>query len=479
MGITKIAVLPFDNLSDEYLPLNFTQIFHNCLKQERFEVISQDVVERFFIRRRIRRISLINETIAQELRRTLGADVFIIGSVNALTGGNIPQIDMSVQMVDTIDASTIWMNSVSFSGDDFETLLGIGKIRSLEKLVEIAFENLVSNVPKVVEKKQAKQINMVPFEIVRASFYPKVVEGEKPVELIIEVREIAGRPTYMHAIVQDKSITLVQDGERWYRGSFTSPPLEGSYILKLYAIGGLNKVFFFDALASLGVDNTPPLVNMVSRGTYISPNNDSVNDYAIFFPMLLQADTLQEWIFEVRDKDGKLIRSEEGGDALPKGLIWRGENNTFQPVHDGTYFAQLLVKDQAGHESVTDKAMVVVDRSLPEVKIISGKINKDTVTFHVESKDTSKIVGWSITIYDSSDEVVGTFSGKEDLPSTLCCSIKKSPNKQDTFTCSLEIRDAAGNLLTVEKAPLKMPASQADSLKTPANKKEDQWLEDF
>lgn len=479
MGITKIAVLPFDNLSDEHLPLNFTQIFHNYLKQERFEVIPQDVVEQFFIRRRIRRISLINGTIAQELRRTLEADVFIIGSINALAGGGNPQIDMSVQMVDTIDSSTIWMNSVSFSGDDFGTFFGIGKIRSLERLVEIAIKDLVRDVPKVFEKKKAKQINMVPFEIVRASFYPKVVEGERPVELMIEVRGIAGRPTYMHAIVQDKSIPLIQDGERWYRGSFTSPRFEGSYILKLYAIGKLNKVFFFDALASLSVDNTPPLVSMISRGTLISPNNDGVNDYTIFFPRLLTADTLQAWIFEIRDKDGKLIRSDEGGDELPKGLIWRGENNTSQPVHDGTYFAQLLVKDQAGHEAATDKAMIMVDRSLPEVKIIPCKISKDMVTFHVESKDASKIVGWSITIYDHSDEVVGAFSGKQDLPSILYCAIKKSPNKKDTLTYSLEIRDAAGNMLTVEKEPVKLQTPKGAPLKTPGNKKEEQWLEDF
>ena len=479
MGITKIAVLPFDNLSDEYLPLNFTQIFHNYLEQEKFEVIAQDVLEEFFVRRRIRKISTINQAVARELRVTLGADVFMIGSINALSEGDNPQIDMSVHMVDTVDSSTIWMNSVSLSGDDFGTFLGIGKIKSLERLVEIAIKDLVKDMPKVFEKQKVKQINMEPFEIVRASFYPKVVGGESPVELIIEIREIAGRPTYMNAIVQNKSIPLIQDGERWYRGFFTAPRFEGSYTLKLYAIGKLNKVFFFDALASLSVDNTPPFVSMISRGTFISPNNDGINDYAIFFPTLLKADTLQEWIFEIRDKDGTLIRSDEGGSELPRGLIWRGENNTFQSVHDGTYFAQLLVKDEAGHEAVTDKVMIMVDRSLPEVKIVPGKISEDMAIFHVESKDASKIVGWNITIYDRSDEAVGAFSGKQDLPSTLECAVKNSPDKQSTFTYSLEIRDAAGNLLTIEKVPLKMQTSQEDSLTMPANKKEEQWIEDF
>lgn len=478
-AVTKIAVLPFDNLSDTNLPLNFTQTFQNHLRRERFEVIPQDVLEEFFVKRRIRRISSINRAVARELRSTLGADVFIIGSVNALSEGDNPQVDISVQMVDTMDSSTIWMKSVSFSGDDFATLLGIGKISSLERLVAIAIEDLVEEVPKLFEKKRKKEIDMVPFEIVQASFYPRVIQGGKPLELMIEVREIAERPTYMYAIVQDKNIPLIRDGERWYRGSFISPRFEGSYILKLYAIGKLNKVFFFDALASLRVDNTPPLVSMISRTTLISPNNDGVNDYAIFFPALLKTETLQEWIFEIRDNDGQLIRSAEGVDELPKGLIWRGENNTFKQVQDGVYFAQLLVKDEAGHEAATDKVMIMVDRSFPQIKIIPGTIEEDKVIFNVESKDASKIEEWRIVIYDRSDEVIGTFSGKQNVPTTLCCAVKTTPDQQDTFTYSLEIRDAAGNLLTIEKEPVELQAPKEDSFMEPADRNEEQWLEDF
>lgn len=426
-GTKTIVVLPFDNLSGEAPPLDFTQALYDYLIREKLEVIPQEVLEQFFIKRRIRRISSVNQAIVRKLKRSLGADVLIIGSINVLSGGDNPQVDISAQVVDTVDSSIIWMNSVSFSGNDFATILGIGKIRSLEKLVEIAIKDLFKNMPDILEKSREKKRGMVPFEIVRASFYPKAVKGKQSVGLMIEVKEIVARPTYMNAIVHDKHIPLISDGDKWYRGSFISPPAEGSYALKLYAAANTNKVFFFEALASLIVDNTPPVVTMLSHSTLISPNNDGINDYAMFFPTSMKTDTFKGWRFEVRDKDGKLIRSAEDAGGLPRGLIWRGENNAFELVGDGTYFGQLIIEDNAGHKIATDKVMIMVDRTFPEVKITPGKTDKDVVTFNVESKDASKIVEWDIVIYNQHDEVLGTFRGTQNVPSTLRCTVKKKP----------------------------------------------------
>ncbi len=481
--IKTIVVLPFVNLSGKALPLDFTRALYDYLvKEERFELIPQDVLEQFLIERRIRQISLMNRATVRELGGRLDVDALIMGSINLLAGGNNPKVDVSAQLVETLGASIIWANSISYSGNDFAKLLGIGKIKSLTKLVEIAIEDLLKNMPDVFERDEKSNRGAAPFEIVQANFYPQVTKGRSSVGLMIEIREINARPTYINAIVQDKDIPLFTNEDGWYTGVFVSPHTEGLYALKLYIAGQSNKVFFADALAKLIVDNTPPVIAIASYNMLISPNQDGINDYALFSPVLLKTDILQEWSFDIRDKHGKLVRSAEGGEELPRGLIWRGENNAFKPVEDGIYFVQLIIKDRAGHETATDKVMVTVDRTAPAVEIVLDKIDAQLATFNVKSKEASEISEWNITIYDQHDELMGTFNGQLKLPLILSCTVKKNVNLQkDTFTYSLEIRDSAGNLSVLQKQPIKIqaPEETETSATTPAKKRKGQWLEDF
>lgn len=478
-SIKTIAIIPFDNISGEdySIGFKFNNFLYDYLNKEKLDLVNKDELERFFIKRRIRNISSIGRATVRELGKALGADAIIIGSINELSGDENPKVDISVQMIDTLDSSIIWMNSVSISGDDFATVFGLGKIKSIEKLVEIAIKDLFKGLPKTLEGKKEKDAGMPPFEIVHARFYPKVVKGDSHVGLMIEFREIAEKPKQIYAIFEDIKISLISDGGNWFTGSFQSPVVEGTYILKLHAYGEFDRLHVFDAMASLIVDNTPPLINITSHNTLISPNNDGVNDYVMFFPELLSTDSLKGWRFEVTDKDGNLIRSAEGGEVLPGGLVWRGENNNFKQANDGIYLGQLFVEDKAGHEVSTDKVMVVVDRRAPEIEIAQGKIENDIISFDVKCNNISEIVEWGITIYNQNDECFGTFGGKQDLPSTLSCTLNNSiDEKKENFFYSLTVRDAAGNILNVERQSVKLYIYELDEV---AEKKDSEWVDDF
>ncbi|MBC2694392.1 MAG: hypothetical protein HF982_03765 [Desulfobacteraceae bacterium] len=477
--IKTIALIPFDNLSGENysIAFNLNNSLYDYLKREKLHVINKDISEQFFIKRRIRNIGLINRATVRELGKALSVDAIIMGSINELSGDKNPKVNISVQMIDTLDSSIIWMNSVSISGDDFAKLLGIGKIRSIEKLVEIAINDLFKDLPETFEEKKEKGIDMPAFEIVQARFYPKVVKGDSLVGLMVEFREIACKPEQIYAFVEDIKISLISDGGNWFTGSFPSPVVEGTYILKLHAYGKFDTLYVFDAMAALIVDNTPPLIAARFHNTFISPNNDGVNDHAAFFPELLSTDSLKNWRFEITDKEGKLVRSAEGdGDDLPDKLVWRGENNNFKQVNNGIYFCRLFVEDKAGHEVSTDKIMVVVDRKAPEIEIILGKIEKDIILFDVKCNNISEIVDWSIVIYNQNDECLGTFGGKQELPSTLSCVLNNSiDNKKEKFFYSLAVRDVAGNMLYAEMRPVKIfePDEIAEE------KKNYEWVDDF
>ncbi|MCJ7615073.1 MAG: hypothetical protein MUO43_00845, partial [Desulfobacterales bacterium] len=254
------------------------------------------------------------------------------------------------------------------------------------------------------------------------------------------------------------------------------PIVEGTYILKLHAYGEFDTLYIFDAMASLVVDNTPPLIDIISHNTFFSPNNDGVNDDVAFFPDLLSTDSLKSWRFEVTDNEGKLVRSAEGGEELPTGLIWRGENNNFKQVNNGIYLGQLIVEDKAGHEVSTDKVMVILDRRSPEIEIFQGKIEENIITFDVKCNNISEIVEWSIAIYDQNDECLGTFGGDQDLPSTLSCAVNNmNDDQKKVFFYSLTVRDVAGNMLNIERQPVKLlePDDIAEE------KKDSEWVDDF
>jgi hypothetical protein len=474
--IKTIAIIRFDNLTNENYFIDFNKALYDYLERDRFEVINKDILEQFFIKRRIRNIGSINRAVIRELGKVLSVDAIIMGSINELSADKNPAVDLSVQMVDTLDSSIIWMNSVSISGDDFATFLGIGKIRSMEKLVEIAIKDLFKGLPKTFEGKKEKGMDMPPFEIVQARFYPKVVKGDSQVGLMVEFREIAEKPKQIYALVEDIKTPLISDGGNWFTGSCKSPIVEGTYILKLHAYGEFDTLYIFDAMASLVVDNTPPLIDIISHNTFFSPNNDGVNDDVAFFPELLSTDSLKSWRFEVTDNEGKLVRSAEGGEELPSGLIWRGENNDFKQVNDGIYLGQLIVEDKAGHEVSTDKVMVILDRRSPEIEIFQGKIEENIITFNVKCNNISEIVEWSIAIYDQNDECLGTFGGEQDLPSTLSCAVNNmNDDQKKVFFYSLTVRDVAGNILNIERQPVKLP--EPDDIAE--EKKDSEWVDDF
>ena len=83
---------------------------------------------------------------------------------------------------------------------------------------------------------------------------------------------------------------------------------------------------------------------------------------------------------------------------------------------------------------------------------------------------------WSIAIYNQKNERSGAFFGKQNLPSILSCAVNNSiDDKEEKFFYSLTVRDVAGNMLNVERQPVKI--YQPDEIAE--EKKEYEWVDDF
>lgn len=478
--IKRVAVTPFGTFTVGDISIDVTYLILDRLTKNEFKVISQNILENFLVKRRIRGTEFLDRPTIREMGAVLRADVLILGSVDLIEDNENPQVVMNAKMINCFDASVVWANSISRTGDDFVTFLGLGRITSLKKLVEITVEELLSNLPSTIDSASS---SVTPIEISHAGFFPDVLRSGKTTRLSIEVREITGRLRDIKAFILDSEINLKTEDGRWYTGTISAPAIDGVYPLKIYISDQRNRLFIIDSAATLTVHNRPPEIALSFPQRLLSPNNDGINDYIQFFPELLKAITLESWQVEITDEAGDIVRSEGGFGVLPAGFVWRGENNQYKTVKDGTYFCRLFVEDKAGNRTSTAKENIVVDRTSPEVAVFLAGENEESLTLSLEIKDISEIADWEVIVYDRTGSEEGRFEGKGNIPATMVCPVKKKPKKglnlegEGQLAYSLEVRDIAGNRLQIVQQPLKRPEPEATEVEP--EKKRDEWVEDF
>ncbi|MBW2737299.1 MAG: Ig-like domain repeat protein [Deltaproteobacteria bacterium] len=486
--IKTIALMPFDTFTVEDISIDMTRFISDCLIKNEFEVISQDILENFLAKRRIRRTEFLDKPAIREMGASLKANVLMLGSVDLLEDGENPQVAMNAQMINCFDSSVVWANSISRTGDDFATFLGIGRITSLKKLIEITVEKLLNDLPSTVNViVDMGSSSITPIEISHAGFSPDVLRGGETTRISIEVKEITKKLRDIRAFVLDSEIDLKTKDGRWYTGTISAPVIDGVYSLKIYVSDRWNRLFSVNSAANLTVQNSSPEITLLFQKRLISPNNDGINDYVQFFPELLEAITLESWEVEITDKDGNVARSENGFGMLPADFFWRGEDNQYKPVKDGTYFCRLFVQDKAGNRTSTAKEKIVVDKTQPETTVVLAEKNEESLTLSLKTKDISKIAYWKVVVYDRTGAEAGKFEGKGNVPATIVCPVKKKSKKdlspeedlsseeENALTYSLEVRDMAGNKLRIERQPLKCLESKV----TEPEKKKDEWVENF
>ena len=488
--IKTVAVMPFGTFDVGDISIDMTLLITDGIKKREFYVVSQEMLEGFLIKKRIRRLDFLDRATIRAMGTVLGVDALVMGSVDLVSDGENPKISMNAQMIDCLDTSVIWANSFSHTGADYATFLDLGRITSLEQLVDIAVDDILTGLPDVVnlpgpvtDIADEEGSSLSPVEVIHATFSPDVLRGGESARLSIEVGEITATVQDIRAFVLDNEIKLSRQHGKCFSGTITAPAVEGTYPLKIYVTDRWNRLFSVDAMASLTVHNTAPEIAVLFRQRLISPNNDGINDTVVCFPEVLKANTLLHgWDVEITNGDGKVVRSEDGTGALPESFIWRGENDQKKTVEDGIYFYQLVVEDAAGNRTATAKEEIVVDTTPPEVDVAVGGESQAGIILVLKANDMSEIDYWELVLYDDTGAEAASFGGNGDIPETLTYVASRNQNgpeqEESTFSYSLEVRDIAGNRLEMEKQSLKRPETEGIEAE-PAEEKRKVWVEDF
>ncbi|MBI5235714.1 MAG: hypothetical protein HY886_05645 [Deltaproteobacteria bacterium] len=446
--VKKIAVLPFENLSETPRAV----IVINDLVREGLVkmgyTLTVDEMEGFLARRRIRQTNSVTRLVAREMGKTLGVDAVLVGAItafNTVERGSDAKVGVSMRLVSALDGSIIWADDLAYSGRDFERFLGLGIIKSADKLASVVIGDIVKAMPQEL---QVNDNGLSPFEAAGVFLTPPKARSGEKVRLKAHVLPIADEPKVVKAVVDGQEVLLTrEEGTEFYDGLVIGPLKEGVHAVDLVALDQEMQPFVFKASGKLVINNTPPDVSVAVNKTVFSPQKKGS---IVFSPVMRNLSEVEEWRIEIFDNSGKLVRSDNGFGKLPKKLIWRGETNKFRQVDDGDYTYVFTVKDGAGNKTKV-KGDLRVKNAPPKIRV-DVKMEEDKLSFmFTPSVKGDVIASWKLTIVDDKGNVVGVFNGKGALPGQVAYPVDKSIDL-NRLSIIVSATDDAGNSAELKKA---------------------------
>ncbi len=175
-----LAILPLANYSGRAeADKVFSPLVNGGLSNLNFQIEDPVKIAAELRKFRIRSTATLGAEDAARLVQDLGIDYFLIGSIDIFLPTDIPEAALSLRLIDAKDMSILWANSVAASGREFEKMLGVGQIKSMdllaEKLVEESFSKLDMekiNALKGDSKRQSAPLyTVVPFDNLSGNKY--------------------------------------------------------------------------------------------------------------------------------------------------------------------------------------------------------------------------------------------------------------------------------------------------------------------
>lgn len=443
--IKKIAIFPFENMSAVPKATNLIlELMKAELLSRGISIADEDVIDGFLAQRRIRFTGTVSRPVAREMGKRLGVDAVLLGSIDlfAETLDGVA-VGVAARLVSTVDGAIVWAENLSYSGRDFEGLLGLGIVSSAEELSARVLRTLLSTVPDTYV---LNEDDLRPFELESVAAEPALVKSGEKIRLQVRFIPIIEDPAEVWAIVDGRELVLSSAGEGVFEGSIDTPLAETAYIVDFMAFDRYGRPFPFNSAVKFVVDNTAPLITMTLNRKVFSPRKQGA---VIFTPKLSSLDSVDEWNMEIYDKKGLIVRSDKGYGKLPKGLIWKGETDKFQMVDEGRYDYRFMVKDPAGNETSLSGELMVKQR-VPDIKV-EVDTQDDIIIFSFKTVKEEAISSWKFSILNKEGKVVKTMEGKGHLPEVLEYPLEP-PADINSLTFSVTATDDADNTFAITKA---------------------------
>lgn len=159
----KMAILSFDNLSKTQGAGKSMEnmMLTEFLKSSPIRIIDPGEVGAALSEERVRLATSIPRETVRSLGKKLGVDLFMVGVVHeyemqlasgAGGSGQTPVIAVTLRIIDAGTGEIVWAINAARSGNDNETVFGIGKIISLNTLADDIAKQIAESFADSVKK---------------------------------------------------------------------------------------------------------------------------------------------------------------------------------------------------------------------------------------------------------------------------------------------------------------------------------------
>jgi TolB-like protein len=164
----RVALMTFENLSDDKNALSSVMpVIREKLEAKGFEVLDEDSLSRFLLKERIRCTGYITKDDARKLYKEFNVKAILIGSVNSFYSGENPRIGFSARLINASDGTIMWANHAAATGEDFTTVLGLGRISDIDMLIYRVADKLLYSFRTAQNEKEMEstyRIAVMPFQ---------------------------------------------------------------------------------------------------------------------------------------------------------------------------------------------------------------------------------------------------------------------------------------------------------------------------
>lgn len=481
----QVAVFPFQELgegrNDANLP--FSRVLAERLAESGNKIIGLDTVITFMANNRIRTLGHLDPFRISQSRNELGADFVLFGTITQRKERPEPSMGVTLNLVRTSDARTVWSYATSLSTGEDRKVLGIGEPKSTDDLQPLLIGEIIEQWPwrRIREVQQVRAIN-----IESATLTPKYVRPGDEVHSRVRLRDTwpasQAPRIFFKAADQLYPATLAADGST-YEGTWVAGDENGLYpvtlVLEWSSYGRTESTM----LGSYVVDGKPPVLDLSLRGATIIEGVPVFNRMVEIVPQLLVHKQLSRWRLAFYFESGNLVGDMDGVGQLPKNFIWTGRDASRQ-VDNGNYQVVIEVWDLAGNMAKASK-WVEIDRSVPQLTMAVDRTDEGMVV-GLNNEGKVPLAYWRMEMWTKEGRMLTEAEG-QDLPVKVDVKLTNSEEERDLRGVVVfedifgnEVRTKVEDLLPslVEEARTKAEA-EAEAEKKKGSGTSESWVNEF
>lgn len=438
----KVAVFPFQDLTNGDNGVNWllTEQFQHDLEEKGLDVLSRQAVISFMALHRIRTLGQLETYHISLAKKELGVDLIMLGTVCQSKLTPAPALTVALYLTRTTDNRTIWSNIEDICCIENRKLLGLNEPKSLEELSPMLRHNILATWPTDITAYTNKQ---KPLDIEKAWLHPTFVRSGQEIQCSAHMRNlwsIGNQPTISLKIGEKILPMKKMASEGFFETSWQAGNEEGRYPVSLFIQwpDGKKDISLID---SYFIDNQPPDIDLKLKGTEVE-GKVTFDGRIIIMPRLRVREPITHWSLTFKNKNDKIMFTQETKGFPPAQLFWRGTDNNGQRFPNGDYQVTIKVWDRA--ENMAEASQwLTVHRQPPKIEVKATVVGQDLVIDLLHEEDIP-VAFWQLK-FRSANNVILKISEGNSFPAKILFPLSAIKEADKIIAGDITIQDILGN----------------------------------